>query len=224
MQIFPVLLQTVAIFIAAISVVIGVTAWRRSALGNRKLEIAEEAICVFRQLVDAIQEIRSPLSLGGEGSTRQRSDAETERESEIYDRAYIAFERANRHSELFSRVFALRHQVAFYFGDEIAEAFGEPLRVRHSIFISARALSRDWLRQGEQFRTPGQFDQHLERMHRHEAVFWEGSNEPDEINLALEAAYEQLESECKKMLNPKPTLKGHAKQMYNGMLAYLDFR
>lgn len=79
-------IESFSIIIAAWTVIISLTAWRREYIGKRNLELAEDILSLFYETRDVIGSIRSPLGFVGEGSTRKASPNESHEDKEVYDR------------------------------------------------------------------------------------------------------------------------------------------
>ncbi len=197
-------LQTVSIIIASTSIVLGISAWRRSFIGQKKIELAEETLDEFFQARDAISAIRNPMSFGGEGSSRKRRESETEEESGILDNAFIVVERYEKYSELFSRLDSKKYRFSMYFGRDTIRHFNELRGIVFEILSSSRKLSRHWIDQGRREFTRDQFDAHLKRMHAAEAVFWDGGGHDgvDPIQVRIDALIPEVESICQNAINP----------------------
>ena len=197
-------LQTLSIVVASASIALGINAWRRSFVGQKKIDLAEETLDEFYQARDALSAIRNPMSFGGEGSSRKRHETETEDESQILDNAFIVFERYEKYSELFSRLDSKKYRFSMYFGGENRAHFDELRAIVFEVLASSRKLSRHWLDQGRKNFTDEQFERHLERMHAAEAVFWEGGG-PDGIDPVkdrIEILVPKIETVCQRAINP----------------------
>lgn len=217
-------LQTASVVIAAISVAIGITAWRRAALGQKQFELAERVYELFLEARDAFTYIRSPFGFGGEGSTRKRSEIETAEEGQILDNAYVAIERYNAKNEVFSKLIPLKHRFGLYFGKEAAEPFKELTSVINEIFFASRQLSHSWRDQGRKEMSPEEFEKHLDRMHKAESIFWEGAEEPDLVKIRIDVMVAKIESTCAKVVNPRRNLRTVAVDFYSSARSFLSLR
>ncbi|RUV18026.1 hypothetical protein [Mesorhizobium sp. M7A.F.Ca.MR.245.00.0.0] len=217
-------LQTASVVIAAISVAIGVTAWRRSALGQKRFELAERVYELFLEARDAFSHIRSPFGYGGEGSTRNKREGETEEETQLLNNAYVAIERYNNKAEVFSKLIPLKHRFSLYFGKETAEPFTELTSIINEIFLASRQLSRSWRDQGRSPMSPEEFEKHLERMHRAEGVFWEGAEDPDLLKQRIDAMVAKIERTCESVINPRRNIRTVAAGAFAEGRSFLSFR
>lgn len=221
---WSVVIQSFSVLVAAISVVIGVTSWRRSEIGKRRVDLAEETLETFGKIRDAFHDIRSPVSFAYEGSSRVQRAGETEEETEILNRAHIVFERYKKHIDVFNKAYALKFRAEAYFGNEARACFDEMLQVRNEVFASAHKLSRYWKNQGRtSTMNAEQFERHLERMHAAEDVFWAGGAD-DLINTRINASVAQIEAICRQTIRPHPTLCGHFKSISNFCARYLGLK
>ena len=98
------LLTAISVAIAAIAFVLGINAWKREFVGKRRIELAENVLALFYEAQDIIRGMRNPFSFGDEGSTRKRSELESEEESTILDSAYVVFERYQKKEKLFAEL------------------------------------------------------------------------------------------------------------------------
>jgi hypothetical protein len=214
------IINTASVVIAAGSFVWGVRAWRSSYIGQKRIELAEEVYGLLLKCTDHIQIIRSPFGYEGEGSTRKRAENETPEESEIYDRAYVAIERFAKVQEDFSNLFALAIRFELYFGSGAAGPIRTLREIVQEIHLASRRLNHYWRAQGKSFPNDDAFQQHLERMHEAEGVFWEDTEEVDKINPRLFAAREQIEEICRNAIAPQPNI---WRSLKNGMLWVENF-
>lgn len=165
------MISVCATLIAAASFVWGVVSWRSSYLGQKKIELAEQVYELFLTCADHIGAIRSPFGYTGEGQPGQRAENETAEETEIYNRAYVAIERLERRREDFNKLFSLMPRFEFYFGATAAAPIKVVGDALNEIRSASNMLRHYWLRQGGHFPEREDFERHLERMHRYEAVF-----------------------------------------------------
>ena len=174
--------QAIAIISACWAIVSGVGAWKREFIGKRKIELAEEILAAYFEVKDAIAFIRSPWSTNTEGSTRKRASNETDEESRLLDRGYIVFERYESKKSVFIRFNTLKYKFMAMFGPESEKIFQDTNRTLNSIFSSASMLANHyWQRQGRVKMESDEFQKHLDEMHKHEGIFWDQSDDEDEI-------------------------------------------
>jgi hypothetical protein len=200
--------ESISVILASLVAMFGIDAWRREHVGKRQMELAEEVLALFYQTRDAISEMRSPMGFDGEGQTRKAGPDESGDTKKALDSAYVLVERYHKHSELFSRIQSLRYRFRAQLGDEASKPFYDLIRIVNELFISARQLGRYWVREDRHFRTDEERERHFERVRKAEAVFWEGSEEPDPIQPRVDAAIESMEKTCKGILASKGTLFG----------------
>ncbi|SFL76401.1 hypothetical protein [Halanaerobium salsuginis] len=87
------------------------------------------------------------------------------------------------------------------FGSDTIAPFHEINKIINEIFISAQMLGEHyWKRQGRKNMTDEEFEKHLKEMHKHEAVFWEMSEE-DELLKRLYTAIKKVEKVCSDVLS-----------------------
>ncbi|MEE4011736.1 hypothetical protein V1T76_06735 [Roseibium sp. FZY0029] len=218
---WPSIIQTISVIVAALSVTIGVSAWRRSLIGQKRIELAEQVIEGFHEARNALQAIRSPMGTAKEGMTRVRKEGEDAAESRILDQAYVAFERYEARSEIFSKLMAKRYRFALYFGDKAAEPFEDLNDILKQIFLASHKLARLWKAQGTAMEQDV-FEKHLKNMHAAEAIFWEGAEDPDPLNPKIETMLNNITETCRKIVNPRRTLCEDLQNNWHSVLNYLQ--
>lgn len=207
LQYWAQLFQYVSVIVAALVAVFGIDAWRREYVGKRRMELAEEVLALFYQARDVIRSIRNSVGFVGEGETRKADPNESREKKEALDRAYVLFERYNKHVDLFSRLHALRYRFMAQVGKEKSKPFDDLDRVLGELFLAARRLARDWSRDDRRFSSEKDRDTFYKKMRESEAIFWAGE-EPDPIEPRVEALVADIENTCQAILASKGTLFG----------------
>jgi hypothetical protein len=201
------ILESISLIIAAWTVILGVNAWRHEFIGKRRIELAEEVLALFYEARDVISYIRSPFGYVGEGSSRKSSESESPEEKQIYDRAYVLVERYNKNQGLFNKIYSMRYRFMAQFGKEASVPFDDLRKIVNDIFISSRMLADYWKDQGRRtWKTEGDFEKHLEEMHKYEAVFWEMSADRDPIIPRVNAVISNIEDRCSAIIGKKTAL------------------
>jgi hypothetical protein len=189
-------------------VIIGVNAWRQEYVGKRRLELAEEVLALFYEARDTINYIRNPFSYAGEGGTRNAGPNESPEEKRINDNVYIVFERYNKRQDLFNKLYSMRYRYMARFGKDSAKPFDELNNIMNDIFRSAHMLSYYWKQQGRrQWKNDSEFNQHLEEMKKHEAVFWQMSSAEDPILPRVNAVISEIEAQSLKIIGGNQVMK-----------------
>lgn len=189
--------------VTAITVVLGVTAWRREFVGRRRIELAEAALALFYEAVDAIKEIRSDFSYSSEGTTRKRSEGESEEEARFLDQAYVVFERYQRREKLFAELRSLKYRMMVIFGEPTGEPFDEINGVVNTILITARRLGTHyWPREKKGFTTEAKAEKYYEQREKYENIIWTPLKEDDEIAPRVNRAVEKIEAITKEAVKP----------------------
>jgi hypothetical protein len=200
------ILESIAIIIAAISVALGVNAWRREHVGRRRIELAEDVLSYFYEAQDIIKYIRSPLAYAGEGRSRKADPNETEGEKKIYDSAYVVIERYENKKEVFNKLKTLQYRFKVYFGTEKVKPFHDLRNVLSELLSSARMLSRLWLEEQRKRGTSDEkrFEELREQIAKYEAIFWEGPEEEDPIEPRVTELIREIENTCKSFIEKEP--------------------
>ena len=191
----PSYIQAIAVVIATVFAVRGVSAWRRETLGKRRTEIAEQVIVATFRVKAALYSTRNPLSYNTEGKSRKRDEAETERQSSALDEAFIPLERLNDHLEEFSQFDLARLIFRAHFRKENTCHFDEILKIRNEIVMASRMRMR-FARDIDRHNEPS--DRLIEK---YESIVWNHGDD-DEINQRIENAVSKIEEVCAKYLTP----------------------
>jgi hypothetical protein len=207
------ILQTASVVIAAASFVYGIGSWRRAAIGQKRVDLAVEGIVAFREVEQAFREIRSPFSRDDEGATRKSRVGETESDAKLNQQAYVAMERMNARSDKFAKLQSLRHQFEAYYGTDALAPFNDVLDIQNQIIRASYRLEIHWKKQGKSFDSEEAFEAHLVKMHEAEAIFWEGYEEPDPINLRLDEVTRKVDDICRDVIEPSRNIAIVAKNL-----------
>jgi hypothetical protein len=203
------ILESISVIIAAWTVIIGISAWRREFIGKRRIELAEDALTLFYQAQDVIDAIRNPFASADEGTTREPSKNETPEEKEIYDRAYVVNERFNKNIELFNKLHALRYRFMVQFGIGTSKPFDDLRKIILEIQLSARMLSSLWLQQSRKERLRGSWSKEQEfqdwqnQYSKYSSIFWAGLPDQDPITPKTNALIEDIEGLCRPIIEQK---------------------
>lgn len=199
-------IAVVATTVTTMLALYGIDAWRREHTGKRRIELAEDALALFYEAADVVAQIRSPISFGHEHQDLVRGDAETDAEFEARKRASIVFVRLAPHTELFSRLHAMRYRFMAQIGKDKAQAFVDLRVIVNEIQSAAHMLARLWPR--DQFRDQVALDAHRAMVDRYEAIFGWGLEEDDPIPPRVEAVIAKIENVCQPVISGKGTLFG----------------
>lgn len=206
--------------VAALSFAFGVQAWKREFVGKRRIELAESVLAKFYEAADAIRAIRSPFGRAEEGKSRQRANNETPESSELLDRAYVAFERYQRRSDLFAEIGSMKYRFMAAFGKSTGASFDELRAVVNEIFISAQMLGEVyWPRQGREMSEQA-FEIHLRNLQEHEAIFWTTKASDDKITPRVEAILRDIEGVTQLAVGGKRAWRRWVWQRVTGVAAW----
>jgi hypothetical protein len=193
--------ESLAVIIAAIVAIFGITAWRREHVGRKRIDTAEEILEAFYRIRDALAHIRHPYASGSEGRTRIRRDGEREDESQLLDNAYVAIERYQAYKDDFARLRALKYRSLAYWGTKATLPFDTLDVIVNRVWAAARSLPYQWRREFADPSTP-EFDKHLKRLNKLEADFWAGS-EDDTLTPLADKMVIQAEELCRPVIAGK---------------------
>jgi hypothetical protein len=194
------ILQSLAVILASVAALVGISTWRREFLGKRRIELAEEVLASFYEARDAITVMRSPFSFESEGRSRKQAAHELPQEKEALDHAFVLLERYQIHTALWSRLDSLRYQCIARFGDAAVKPFELLRSIVTELRVSARSLARIWSDRTTEF-----LDQERQRAvdarrEKWESVFWEGAADEDPIQPRVEHMIEEVESICRPII------------------------
>ena len=193
---FPNILASFSVIIAAVAIILGVSAWQREYVGKRKIELAEEVLALFYEARDAISYIRNIFGFVGEGKTRKADPNESPEDKKLYDDAYVVFERYNKHQELFNKLYSMRYRYMARFGKDSAKPFIELQRIVNEIFSAASQLPDYQKQQGSHYwQNKAQFEQHLKEMRELEAIVREWGSASDLIKPRIDAVISDIEAQ-----------------------------
>lgn len=170
-----------------VTLFLGLVGWRLQLIGKRRTEVAEEALVVLSQAVDALDAIRNPWSSTGEHEAVRREAGKAGNEQLVGDGYHVVLWRIRQPHE---RLFGLRRVqllCRYHFRRVADEAFEEFQRAVRRVRASAATLAMAE-QPGEEF-TPE--DLQLRRQWRRD--IWK-SMAPDEITDSIAAAQQRLEA------------------------------
>jgi len=90
---------------------------------KRRVELAEEVLSSFYQMVDIIKAIRSPFGYAGEGKSRPIVADETPEVAQQRDTYYSLVERFEARRKEMADLLSRRYHMIAVFGKEVGEAF-----------------------------------------------------------------------------------------------------
>lgn len=202
-------LEALSIIIAGSAAIYGIGAWQREHVGKRKIELAEDSLALFYEASDAIKYMRHPMSTGIESSELVQEATETDAAFRARRNANVVFYRYNQYQELFNKLHASRYRFMAQIGKTEAAPFDEIWKIVNEIKGSARVLSRLWSK--DEFRNDQQRDQHFEQINRYEAIFWDGIEAEDPINIRMVKIISDIEATCQSIIVSKGRILGRTR-------------
>ena len=197
-------LQQVSLLVGIWVAIYGIDSWRREHTGKRQIELAEDALALFYEAADAIQNIRHPASFGHELKDVERGENESDASYEARKNASIVFVRYNLYKDTFNKLHAMRYRFMAQIGKDKAKAFDDIRGVVNSIQMSANMLARLWPR--DRFASESAWASHRAAVEKYEAIFWEGLEGDDPINPKVTLALQEIESVCRDVISGKGTV------------------
>ena len=195
------IIRDLAVIIASIVTILGISAWKREFKGKRDMELAEDVLCLFYRAEHVIEAIRFPLYDLAEGQSRQHERDETPKQKQARDRAYVVFKKIMEHRDIFDELYKVRFRFMARFGKANAKPFDEMKRIVDTIWVSARRLAELWAKDppisGRSQATQNQID-------KHQAVIWQGWGE-DKIETQLRQIVKSIEEICRPIIEGSHT-------------------
>jgi hypothetical protein len=189
------IINTLAIVIASVVAIRGVTAWRKEFQGKRNIELAEEVLALFYEAADAVRAIRSSFGHQGEGATRRPLDSETAEQKRARDLAYVVYERYEKRQEVFRKLHSKRYQFMARFGIKETKPFESLRHTVNEIQVSANRLAEIWS-------IPNRNEATEQQRLKHESVIWDLGAD-DLIAPRLESIISDIEAICKPVIMGK---------------------
>jgi hypothetical protein len=173
---------------ALVTLFIGLAGWRIQLIGKRRTELAEEALLIFANAVDAMTSIRAPKSFEGEHAALRKELGEPEDKKLPGESFRIILWRLDRRNERFAELRRIQILCRYHFGEAAHEAFEQLHNARHQVWVAAHmgatTRSDDWQP------TP----ENIELRRKWQAAIWAGAAQPDPIADAVSAAQRNLET------------------------------
>jgi hypothetical protein len=167
----------------------GLNKWRTETIGKRKAELAEEVLADFYQARDILNAARSPGSFGHEGTTRTKSDWESEDDTRTLNAYFATAERLNNKSEFFAQFYARRYRFVAHFGLAAGAPYGEFNSIYAEIITAVRMLITTYRNRDE-----GSLP--INRVKWEAGIGWSPSDD-DEIPARIDAIVSTIERICR---------------------------
>lgn len=193
------ILNPISIFIASIVAILGISKWRRETKWQKRYLLAEEVLTLIYEAEEAFKTLRNPWNHPEEGKSKLTdSPADKERKFLSY---YILLERYDKCQEPFIKLRSLKYRFMAIYGKEHEELFKRHTTLLNELFASAVSLDKTyWPNQGvKQWANDGQFQKHLDEMHRHEDIIW-GLGENDIFGQKITDVTKAFELTCGKII------------------------
>ena len=190
------IINTIAIIIASIVAICGISAWRKEFQGKRNIELAEDVLCLYYQAERAIKAIRIPISYSTEEEGREQQDRETTAQRRARDQAHVVFKRIREHGQIFDELYKLRFNFMARFGRETAEPFDKLKGIIDEIWISGQQLAILWAHRYAGCKVSEATENQIEH---HENIIW-SLKKDDPLADRLKQVINDIESICKPII------------------------
>lgn len=171
----------------------GLDKWHAETIGKRKAALAEQVLTAFYEARDVFIGARSPWIFVGEGSARQQNLDETEKQKNSRNANFVPLERLRHKADLFAHIQALRYPFVAYFGENAAAPFDAMRQAQVEISTAVELMMQMIDENGS---TAG-FSSQAGGV---SATLWGALERPDKLDLAIEAAVQQIERLCRPVL------------------------
>jgi hypothetical protein len=185
------LVTGIAAAVAAGYGIYSLNAWRREAVGRRRVEVAESTLASFYHVRELIYDARSSLVFAGEMQAEEGEDEEVAKLSE-----YAIWRRLRRGWTDITDWRAKKHVFTAFFGPVDPDPYREIERAIDSISAAVDALI-DIRRHG------GSGDDREFTSEMRRTVYRLGKPEDDKISAQVEKAIEQIEKACLPVIRMK---------------------
>ena len=194
------LIQAFAVVAAAWVGILGLNTWRMQLVGGKRIELAEESLILIQQSIRAIRSVRSPFARAGEGSTRQKSDNETIKETSTKNANFVPIERLSTHTQTFEQMQKLKVKCYVHFGPETEIHFNTILDAASRIAITAHHMIRTYGRPEPQ--SQQEAEKRWAQEEKRDHIIWDQGtlDEPDDFTKPLLQAASKLEAILKPQL------------------------
>ena len=195
MEIYLDFLKSLGVIIASCVAIWGINSWRREAKWKRKYELAEEVLALLYESHQAIRTIRFPISYSNEGKTRDRKDSETQKESEIYDRAFIARERFNNNDKALRKLNTIKFRFIALYGKQYEQYFDVFSKTINKIFTASDSIAM--VERGD-FRDDPETMMKIRR--ESQEIIYGSLKYDDIIEMELQDAINEIEKKCRSVI------------------------
>ena len=188
-------LDGVALLIASIVALYGISAWKREHVGKKRIELAEEVLELFYKVREIIQDARNDLAWSDDlAPSREQQEGETAEEKRTRDYAHAYMYRYSIRQETFDQLEAKRHRFIVYFQSarqpfkDLARIIG---RVRGAVRTLARLEGRSTKHLDAKAREKS--DAYIQEAHE---IIWD-HGEDDQITTDLNRVVGEIEAICR---------------------------
>jgi len=188
------IINTLAIVIASIVAICGISAWRKEFQGKRNIELAEEVLILFYEAKDAIRMIRNPNPFHRGEKTRKPEENETPRQKEARDRFYFIYEGFGKKQDIFNKLTSKRFQFKARFGNDKDKPFEDLKDINIEIINSAQSLV---MRYSQPFNKE---DGEIKKEINKDLLVICGIGEDDPISPRVNKVVSDIESICKPII------------------------
>lgn len=186
--------QAFSIFAVCWGIISGIEQWRREFIGKRQIEIAEQALEIFYEVKDAVRFIRNPWLRNGEGDTREKAEGETEEETKLLNKGYIAIERYAKREDTFVKFQSMKYKYMASFGSDKEDIFTSLAIEINKIFTVSHSLATIyWKKSQYDFAMSQGMTNFLDDKTTFERILWELEPEKDPFVPIIQKAQERLE-------------------------------
>jgi hypothetical protein len=165
---------------------------------KRRTELAEQALTAFYEARDVFVWVRTRGMFAGEGSSRTPAVEESSTQQEKRNTYFIPIERLTHQKELFAKLQTLRYAFAAQFDEAATEPFKAILGAHNEIRSAASLLIQ--ITQGED--SSGLFAHDAPPLL--DILGWGIAHRPDDIDLKIDKAVEDIEKLCRPALSGAP--------------------
>ena len=187
-------LDGVALLIASIVALYGISAWKREHVGKKRIELAEEVLELFYKVREIIQDARNDLAWSDDlAPSREPQEGETAEEKRMRDYTHAYMYGYSIRQDTFSQLEAKRHRFIVYFGKSARQPFSDLSRIIGRVRTAVRILALLEGRSTTDAKTREQIDAHTQAAHE---IIWD-QGEDDQITTELNRIVGEIEAICR---------------------------
>jgi hypothetical protein len=197
------IIKLISAIIALIFAIYGINEWYFSHVWKHKIDLAEETLALFYEIVDIIKYMRGPHHNLSETEDLKRHENENDIHYKLRRDAYVPIARYNKNLDVFARFKSIKYRFKSLFGNRSVKPFYDLESVLDQIKISSKNLERYWPKNNQTEK-----DRHISKkiVDESELIIWD-HGEDDKINKKLKEILSEIEDVCRPIITGTGTFR-----------------